>query len=187
MVPTNCQGNGASSLHQARSTWGSMTSLRRGTREHPVCMHIAANAGSVCVTSLESPTRFIDIVRIGLPRTGIESILRRQRYRQVNPDCEPRRDAGTREWNINRGDQMLLRNTVDFFFDRYRVYPTIVVDLLHLASGENRWYAKRAQYSLPFILNAHTIDMNVLLFLLVVRHERRDSYLLYKNKRIRYI
>ena len=96
-------------------------------------MHIAANAGNVCVTSLESPTRFIDIVRVGLPRTGIESILRRQRYRQVNPDCEPRRDAGTREWNINRGYQMLLRNTVDFFFDRYRVHPTIVVDLLHLA------------------------------------------------------
>lgn len=97
--------------------------------------HIAANAGSVCVTSLESPTRFIDIVRIGLPRTGIESILRRQRYHQVNPDCELRRDASTRERNINRGDQMLLRNTVDrdFFFDRCRVYPTFVADLLHLA------------------------------------------------------
>lgn len=99
-------------------------------------MHIVANAGSVCVTSLESPTRFIDIVRIGLPRTGIESILRRQRYRQVNPDCEPRRDAGTRERNINRADQMLLRNTATSLLrSRCRAYPTIVVDLLHQRCG----------------------------------------------------
>jgi len=133
MVPTNCQGSGASSL-QATSARGSMTSLGWEASSRAPGMH-AHRGECVCVTILESPTRFIDIVHIGLPRTGIESILCRQRYRQVNLDCEPRRDAGTRERNINRGDQMLLRNTVDrdFFFDRRRVYPTIVVDLLHLA------------------------------------------------------
>lgn len=140
-------------------------------------MYIAANAGSVCVTSLESPTRFIDIVRIGLPRTGIESILRRQRYRQVNPDCEPRRDAGTRERNINRGDQMLLRNTVgrDFFFDRYTMYiqrSSSICCILRCVASVKIDGTQDVHSILYFLfLNAHTIDMNFLLFL-VARHER---------------
>lgn len=113
MVATNCQGSGASSLHQATSAPG-FNDVARAESELGSTRYACTSQRmqGVCVTSLESPTRFIDIVRIvGLPRTGIESILRRQRYRQVNPDCEPRRDAGTRERNINRGDQMLLRNT----------------------------------------------------------------------------
>jgi len=49
--------------------------------------HIAANAERVCTRGAsKAPARFIDIVRIGLPRTGIESILCRQRYRRVNPN-----------------------------------------------------------------------------------------------------
>lgn len=60
----------------------------------------------------ESPARFIDIVRIGLPRMDVESILCRRWYPGVNPGCEPRGETSARERNINRGHQMLLRNVV---------------------------------------------------------------------------
>jgi hypothetical protein len=65
-----------------------MTSARRGAelRGHPVCMHTSRRMRSVSVRASKAPARFIDIVRIGLPRTGIESILCRQRYRRVNPN-----------------------------------------------------------------------------------------------------
>jgi len=94
---------------------------RGRAREHPVYIRTCMRRMRGCVcTSLESPARFIDIARIGLPRYEhrIDLIPSAVSLR-VNPDCEPRGDAGTRERNINREDRMLLRSSAGRDLDHY--------------------------------------------------------------------
>lgn len=59
---------------------------------------IAANAERVCARELESPARFIDIVRIGLPRTRASnrSYAAVSGITELTRDREPRRGGRTR-------------------------------------------------------------------------------------------